>query len=531
MTTFISIRVSTREQYLDGLSLPTQIRECLAYCRLHGLEDSLHPDSNCGSPGVFADPGVSAWKCRILERPGFLELWRRAKPGDSIVFFSMDRAFRSVRDFSISIETFREKQVLPVFTKGGIRFDTAAGSLWARVLAAFAEYQSELLSERMREFYAIQKAHGKGRWKGKGKAGAGAGDGGIGGDDLSALEECATGQAATKRQKRSDVAAGGTVGTEFSDDIQRMMAFSGGAGKQEAGITGRIIRYARVSTDEQNPQTQLDILQKHMGLYFGRGYTDGGEFVDHGVSAFYRDFRDRPAGGRICEGLQPGDVVLVTRLDRIFRSTIDMGTTLREWDTLGISFADASSGFDTSTVDGRMMATFMCVMAQWESEMISYRVSLGMKAMQQEKGPWGNGRLPLWVRKIPVVLSDGSQRERVEVIPEVMQDILFLKKMRQQGLSIAEISDTIQREYEIKHDIPVKIPMSGIGNRWVAECKLRREGRYEDVEKFRAWCEKNGIGKTDEIPRVYSNGKYDLWDLVKYSWGNSGFGKYLEANE
>ncbi len=527
MTTFISIRVSTREQYLDGLSLPTQIRECLAYCRLHGLEDSLHPDSNCGSPGVFADPGVSAWKCRILERPGFMELWRRAKPGDTIVFFSMDRAFRSVRDFSISVETFREKQVLPVFTKGGIRFDTAAGSLWARVLAAFAEYQSELLSERMREFYAIQKAHGKGRWKGKGKAGAGE----LSDDDLAALEECATSQSGSKRRGRNNSGAGDADEIEFSEDIRRMMAFDGGAGKQASGVTGRIIRYARVSTDEQNPQTQLDILQKYMGLYFERGYTDGGEFVDHGVSAFYRDFRDRPSGGRICEMLQPGDVVLVTRLDRIFRSTIDMGTTLREWDARGIAFADASSGFDTSTVDGRMMATFMCVMAQWESEMISHRVSLGMKAMQREKGPWGNGKLPLWVRKVPVVLSDGSQRERMEVIPEIMQDILFLKKMRQQGLPISEISDTLQREYEIKHDIPVKIPMSGIGNRWVAECKLRREGRYGDVEKLRAWCEKNGIGQKDEIPRVYSNGKRDLWDLVKYSWGNSGFGKYLEANE
>ena len=160
MTTFISIRVSTKEQVIDGLSLPTQVRECLDYCRLHGLDETLHPDSNIDSPGVFADPGVSAWKIPIMQRPGFQEIWHRAQPGDQIVFFSIDRGFRSIGDFVKACSEFEKRGVTPIFVRDGISMDTASGSLWCHVRAAFAEYQSALLSERMRESYAIRRAAG-----------------------------------------------------------------------------------------------------------------------------------------------------------------------------------------------------------------------------------------------------------------------------------------------------------------------------------------------------------------------------------
>ena len=86
-----------------------------------------------------------------MQRPGFQKLWNHAQPGDKIVFLSFDRAFRSTRDFLNSWDVFQSRQVTPVFVRNDIRMDTAAGQLWARTIASFAEYQSAIISERVRE--------------------------------------------------------------------------------------------------------------------------------------------------------------------------------------------------------------------------------------------------------------------------------------------------------------------------------------------------------------------------------------------
>lgn len=495
MTTFISVRVSTREQSLDGTSLPTQIRECLAYCRLQNFE--LHPDSNVSSPGVFADPGVSAWKTSLLSRPGFLEIWRRVQPGDNIVFYSIDRGFRSMKDFLTSCELFERKQVTPVFVRDGIRMDTAAGSLWAKVRAAFAEYQSAILSERLKESYAIRRQR-------------------------AAEEGTKLRKGEVQPEERAD-------SVEITEDIRRICEFSGGKVGEER--KGRVFRYIRVSTGEQNPDTQRAILERHRDFYLEQGYSDGGEVIDHGVSAFYHQFRNRPAGGQLWQALQPGDLILVTRLDRIFRSTVDMGQTLREWDKQNITFADTSSGLRTDTLGGKALANFMCMMAQWESESISWRVKLAMKEIQNTSGPWTNGKVPQWVRRIPAVLSDGTKIHRLEVIPGMIQDMLHMQTLVEQGFSSQEIGDIMQREHELQEDMPVAVPRCGLGSRWGVECKLRRTERFEEAGKVRRYCEKHGIGVHDRIDRVYTTDDKQLFELVRCVRDqDTVFKRYVEVN-
>lgn len=496
--TFISVRVSTREQSADGTSLPSQIRECLAFCRSSGLE--MHPDSNVGSPGVFADPGVSAWKCPLLQRPGFLEIWNRAAPGDTVVFLSVDRGFRSIRDFLASMSLFDQKRLVPVFVRDGIRMDTAAGSLWACVRAAFAEYQSAILSERLKESYAIRRKR--------------------------AVEQ---GESPPKQRKNERGEDSERKNGQVSDDIRRICEFRGLTAKKKE--PGRIFRYVRVSTGEQNFEAQSEILTQKAEMYRLDGHVDVGEFVDHGVSAFYQSFRDRPAGREIWNQLRPGDIILVTRMDRIFRSTVDMGQTLREWDKIGVTFAASLNNFQTDTVGGRAMANLLCLMAQWESESISWRVRLAIQEIQQKQGPWFNSRLPNWVRRIPVKLSDGTTRNRLEVIPEEVRRLIQIRGMRENGMTYQEIGDALQTEHEGSNDMPIPVPRHGLENRWSIEQKLRRRGQFDDLKRFRTYCDRFHIGARDRIDRVYSSEDWSLFRLIDHLRDGGTFDQYMKVNK
>jgi len=503
MTTFISIRVSTKEQAVDGTSLVTQVKECLAYCRLHDLTSSLHPDSNMNSPGVFADPGVSAWKKNLLSRPGFLEIWRRAKPGDTVLFYSLDRAFRSMRDFCNSYELFQERGINPVIIRDNIRMDTAAGSLWARVRVAFAEYQSAIISERVKESYAIRRQRAA-------EAGSG-----------SKEAEKSGGESEPGPQLPDSV--------EITDDIRRICTFRGISGGEK--VKGRVFFYARVSTGEQDPDVQQQILARHREFYLEQGYQDGGEYVDHGVSAYYRQFRDRPAGKQIWVQLQPGDMIVVVRLDRIFRSIVDMGQSFQEWETNGTWFADCTSGLRTDTVGGKAMANFLCMMAQWESESISWRTKLAMQHLQLQRGPWAKGRTPQWVQESSGVLVDGSQVRRLEVDREIVRDMIQMRNLSSQGLTANEIGDMLQTEYEVAEDLPIPVPRSGLDNRWSVEQKMRRRGQWSEMKRLRAYCDRHKIPMTGRIERAYPVEDQLLRYLVSAARDENGvFNRYVKSN-
>ena len=82
-------------------------------------------------------------------------------------------------------------------------------------------------------------------------------------------------------------------------------------------MTGpRVALYARVSTDDQNPDLQVEELRR---LSEQRGWRVVGEYVDHGISGVKES---RPALDRLLADAQAGelDLVAVWKLDRLGRS-------------------------------------------------------------------------------------------------------------------------------------------------------------------------------------------------------------------
>jgi DNA invertase Pin-like site-specific DNA recombinase len=144
----------------------------------------------------------------------------------------------------------------------------------------------------------------------------------------------------------------------------------------------RAALYARVSTKDkdQNPEAQLIQLRAWAGR---QGYAVV-EYVDH---ASGKDL-NRPEWKAMQREWRSGrlDAIAVTKMDRAFRSAIDMHMTTTEWHGRGIRFAITTMELDTATAAGRLMRSMLASFAQFERELISERIKEGMAASPNKPG-------------------------------------------------------------------------------------------------------------------------------------------------
>lgn len=504
MAAYIYVRVSTREQALDGLSLAAQVRECLAFCQREGI--TLHPfATNCDSPGVFADPGVSAWKCRLLERPGFSALWDCLQPGDEVIFYAFNRAFRSTVDFLKTWEIFREKQISPIFVANSIDMTTASGKMWATVLAAFSEFQSAINSERVREAQAIKKAI----------------------RDGNEVPHTAGASAARRSTEKKAQKSSGkeSVSPEL---LGSWMWRDAQAARDNRPKPNRIFGYVRVSTTSQDLLAQVNQVQSNLDYFASQGYAPAGIHQDFGVSAFKNDFRDREAGGIIWDQLQPGDAIVACKLDRICRSAVDVAFTLRHFEKSGVRLIIPRQ-VDTWTEAGRNFAHLLGTLGEMESATIRHHTMLALKLRYQTKGPWQDGRHPRWVERYE---SEGIVQWRVRI--EVIQDILQMRELSEQGLSNREISDVMQLQHEAKWNLPIHIPVIGFKSRFQVEQKLRMKQQWAELNVFRDYCDHYGIKSKMPVERFYGITDGDrlceIWGLV-YAAKRLSLSRWIKEHE
>ena len=125
------------------------------------------------------------------------------------------------------------------------------------------------------------------------------------------------------------------------------------------------VGYARVSTDGQSVEAQLHLL-KEVGcerIYFE---TASGAKTTRG------ELR------RCLRHLKAGDVLHVTRLDRLARSTRDLLNVLAEVSDRGAAFKALGDAWaDTTTPHGRLMLTVLGGLAEFERELIRARTAEG----------------------------------------------------------------------------------------------------------------------------------------------------------
>lgn len=134
--------------------------------------------------------------------------------------------------------------------------------------------------------------------------------------------------------------------------------------------------YARVSTVNhgQNPEVQLAELRR---LCRARGWTIAHEIVDHGYSG---GSSSRP-GLRRLEALARSreiDVVAVVRLDRLFRSTRHLLTTIAEFTDVGVTFVSLKESIDLTTSAGKLLLGILAALAEFERDLLRERTAAGL---------------------------------------------------------------------------------------------------------------------------------------------------------
>jgi DNA invertase Pin-like site-specific DNA recombinase len=132
------------------------------------------------------------------------------------------------------------------------------------------------------------------------------------------------------------------------------------------------IGYGRVSTLDQHASIQRELLE-----------AAGCErvFLDEGVSGAKAS---RPELDKCLAYLRPGDVLVVTKLDRLGRSVknlIELAENLRE---RGIDLVATQQQIDTTTSTGKLLFTMLAAIAEFERDLIRERTMDGLAAARAE---------------------------------------------------------------------------------------------------------------------------------------------------
>ncbi len=140
---------------------------------------------------------------------------------------------------------------------------------------------------------------------------------------------------------------------------------------------GRLIGYARVSTDEQATEAQEIELR-----------SAGCDLIvqEHGSGAS----RARPALARLIREIGAGDTLIVVRLDRLARSVSHLLEVIEDLTTKGAHFRSLRDPIDTSTPQGMFSLQVLGAVAQLERALISERTKAGIKAAKAKGKKPGN---------------------------------------------------------------------------------------------------------------------------------------------
>lgn len=167
----------------------------------------------------------------------------------------------------------------------------------------------------------------------------------------------------------------------------------------------RKLGYARVSTEEQNLDMQLDALNR---LGCDRIYTEK-------VSGKKTD--NRPQLAKMLSDAKEGDMIVVFKIDRLSRSLRDLVTIIEDLEKRGLNFKSINESIDTSTPMGKAMYQMIGIFAELERANIALRTRAGLKS---GRGQGRFGGAPKGIRDLG----------RAALIKELIKD---------ETLSVAEI--------------------------------------------------------------------------------------------
>ena len=175
-----------------------------------------------------------------------------------------------------------------------------------------------------------------------------------------------------------------------------------------------IFGYARVSTEQQNLDRQLDMLQKYGVNYIYNEKMTGTK-------------RNRPELEKLLERLTEGDTVVVESLSRLGRSTKDLIWLMETFNTKGVNLVSLKESIDTNTSTGKLLFTLMSAIAQFERDVIADRTREGIASARARGRKGGRPKTNPEKLKMAVKLYNSKQYsiKEIEEMTGIKKDTLY----------------------------------------------------------------------------------------------------------
>lgn len=193
--------------------------------------------------------------------------------------------------------------------------------------------------------------------------------------------------------------------------------------------------YARVSTAGQAESgLSLDQQTNRIKLWgLANGNPDIEVLVDAGVSAKI-PLNKRPAGKEACRRLKGGSTVVILKLDRAFRNTLECLEFVEAMNNYGSSIVILDlkgSVLDTRTAMGKFFLTIVSAVGELERGMIAERTREALKAKAKKRERVGS---------VPIGFKESKGGKLVPCDKE-RETLSMLKALQREGLSIRSIAD------------------------------------------------------------------------------------------
>jgi DNA invertase Pin-like site-specific DNA recombinase len=160
---------------------------------------------------------------------------------------------------------------------------------------------------------------------------------------------------------------------------------------QKAAAAGRLVGYARVSTEEQGTDPQTDELRAAGCTAIREEHASGAD-------------RSRPVLTRLLRDITAGDTLVVVRLDRLARSVSHLLVVIEQLAAKGTYFCSLRDPIDTTTPQGMFSLQVLGAVAQLERALIAERTKAGLLAARKHGRVGGNpglrARDPAVIRKV-----------------------------------------------------------------------------------------------------------------------------------
>ena len=140
------------------------------------------------------------------------------------------------------------------------------------------------------------------------------------------------------------------------------------------------IGYARVSTQDQNLDRQLDNLR-----------AAGCERIFNEKMTGTKS--DRPELKTMLLTLRSGDILVIDSFSRLSRSTKDLLDLVDKLTSMGVHLVSLKENLDTTTATGKLMLTMLSALSQFERDLIAERTIDGLKAARSRGRCGGRPRL------------------------------------------------------------------------------------------------------------------------------------------